>query len=153
MIEEKYSTGTRPILLYVISVDDHGTREEQQALSSIASFQFVNQHGQTFDYNSKLTEFMETSFQQYRYALPKLEEDAEGNYTLTLGCYINLFCIHIHTHTHMYKHRYTHTCTYRDIHTQHMHVYIELHCHLLIENSERTVRNNTVSIVVDSTEG
>ena len=57
MIEKEYSTGTRPILLYVISIDDDGTREEQKALSSFASFQFVNQDEETFDYNSKLTEF------------------------------------------------------------------------------------------------
>ena len=99
MIEEEYPTGTRPILSYVISVDDDGTREEQKALSSFASFQFFNQDGESFDYNSKLTEFMETSFQQYRYALPKLEEDAEGRYTLTIGCYISLFYTNTHTHT------------------------------------------------------
>ena len=126
MIEEEYSTGTRPILFYVISVDDDGTREEQKALSSFASFQFVNQDGETFDYNSKLTDFMQISFQQYHYALPKLEEDAEGRYILTIGCYITLFYTHTHTHTcthtAVYEHRYNHTCTNRDIHTQHIYV-------------------------------
>ena len=113
MIEEEYSPGTRPILLYVISVDDDGTREEQKALSSFAMFQFVNQDEERFDYNSKLTEFMETSFQQYRYAFPKLEEDAEGRYTLTIGCYINIF----YTHTHTYMHTYMNTDIRTHAHT------------------------------------
>ena len=117
MLEEEYPPGTRPILSYVISVDDDGTREGQKALSSFATFEFFNQDGESFNYNSKLTEFMETSFQQYRYALPKLEEDAEGRYTLTIGCYISLFYTNTHTHAHIYEHRYMHTCTYRNIYT------------------------------------
>ena len=84
-IEEEYPTGARPILMYVIAVDDNGTREEQKNLSSIASFEFIDQYEQFFSYDSKLTEFIETSFQHYSYGLPKLEENAEGNYILTLG--------------------------------------------------------------------
>ena len=84
-IEEEYPTGARPILMYVIAVDDNGTMEEQKNLLSIASFEFVDQNEQSSDYNSKLTEFIETSFQYYIYALPALDEDAEGNYTLMLG--------------------------------------------------------------------
>ena len=105
--------------MYVIAVDDDGTREEQNALSSIASFQFVNQDGETFDYNSKFTEFVETSFQHYHYAFPKLEEDAEGHYNLILGCYIDSFYTHIHTHTHTHTHTYTHihTHTHTHVHT------------------------------------
>ena len=76
--------GTRPIFMYVIAVDSNGTREEQKSLSSFASFIFINSDGEEFDYNSKFAEFMETSFQYYSYALPVLEEDAEGSYTLTL---------------------------------------------------------------------
>ena len=70
--------------MYVIAVDSNGTRKEQKSLTSFASFIFINSDGQTFEYNSKLTEFRETSFQYYSYALPALEEDAEGSYTLTL---------------------------------------------------------------------
>ena len=84
-ISAEASLGTRPILMYVIAVDDDGTKEEQKNLSSIASFQFVNSDGQMFNYDSKLTEFIETSFQYYIYALPALAEDTEGNYTLMLG--------------------------------------------------------------------
>ena len=72
--------------MYVIAVDDNGTREEQQSLGSIASFEFVTDT--RHNYSSLLTEFIETSFQHYSYALPQLEEEAEGNYILTLGCYI-----------------------------------------------------------------
>ena len=79
------SAGARPILMYVIAVDADGTREEQKSLSSIAIFEFVNLNGQTFDYSSEFTEFIEVSFQYYDYALPALEEDAGGSYRLTLG--------------------------------------------------------------------
>ena len=78
------SVGTRPIIMYVIAVDDSGTREEQKSLNSIASFVFTNKDGQVFNYSSKFIDFVETSFQQYNYALPALEEDNEGSYTLTL---------------------------------------------------------------------
>ena len=81
------SVGTKLILMYVIAVDANGTREEQKHLSCIASFEFVNSDGEAFNYSSRFTEFIETSFQYYSYVLPVLEEDAEGNYTLTLGCY------------------------------------------------------------------
>ena len=77
------SVGARPILMYVISVDADGTREKENNLSSIASFQFINTNGETFKLD--LTEFVETSFQYYNYVLPTLEEDAEGSYILTLG--------------------------------------------------------------------
>ena len=100
-IEEEYPTGARPILMYVIAVDDNGTMEEQKNLSSIASFEFVDQNERSSDYNSKLTEFLETSFQHYSYGLPKLEEKAEGDYILTLGCQF------AHTHTHARKHAHT----------------------------------------------
>ena len=73
--------------MYVIAVDADGVREEQKNLVSVASFEFVNKAGQNFNYSSNFTEFIETSFQHYSYALPVLEEDDEGNYTLTLGCY------------------------------------------------------------------
>ena len=79
------SPGTRPILMYVIAVDDDGTMVEQKNLSYFASFQFVNPDSQMSDYNSELTEFIETSFQHYIYALPVLDEDAEGSYMLILG--------------------------------------------------------------------
>ena len=82
------SAGTRPIFMYVIAVDADGVREEQKNLVSVASFEFVNKAGQNFNYSSNFTEFTETSFQHYSYALPILEEDDEGNYTLTLGCYM-----------------------------------------------------------------
>ena len=103
-IEEEYPTGARPILMYVIAVDDNGTREEQKNLLSIASFKFVDQNEQSFNYNSKFTEFVETSFQHYSYGLPKLEEDAEGDYILTLSCYIYMYIkfTNIHTSTQMY---------------------------------------------------
>lgn len=78
------SVGTRPIIMYVIVVDDNGTREKQQSLISIASFVFKNKDGQVFNYSSKFTDFVETSFQHYSYPLPTLEEDNEGSYTLTL---------------------------------------------------------------------
>ena len=81
------STGNRPIFMYAIAVDDDGTREGQESLDFIASFEFVNQSG-TFNYSSNLAEFMETPFQHYSYVLPTLVEENEGNYTLTLGCYI-----------------------------------------------------------------
>ena len=71
--------GTRPIFMYVIAVDDDGTREEQKNLSSIATFKF----NLNID-NSRLNEFVETSFQFYTYALPVLDEDAEGSYALFL---------------------------------------------------------------------
>ena len=87
------SAGTRPHLMYVIAVDDNGTREEQKNLSSIASFEFVNLDEQAFDYSSRFNEFIETSFQNYSYVLPVLTEDAEGSYTLTLGCYIIVFTV------------------------------------------------------------
>ena len=73
--------------MYAIAVDDDGTREEQKSLDSIASFEFVNQSG-NFNYSSNLAKFTETPFQHYSYALPTLVEENEGNYTLTLGCYI-----------------------------------------------------------------
>ena len=82
------AVSTKPILMYVIAVDADGTREEQKNLSSIASFEFVNSDGEAFNYSSRFTEFVETSFQYYSYVLPVLEEDAEGNYILTLGCYM-----------------------------------------------------------------
>jgi len=78
------SAGTRPIIMYIIAVDDRGTREEQKSLNSIASFVFRNKDGQVFNNSSKFTDFVETSFQQYNYPLPTLEEDDEGSYTLTL---------------------------------------------------------------------
>ena len=81
------SAGSRPTLMYVIAVDADGVREQQKSLNSIASFEFVNKNGH-FNYSSNFTEFMETSFQHYSYTLPALEEDDEGNYTLTLGCCI-----------------------------------------------------------------
>ena len=71
--------GTRPLFMYVIVVDDDGTREEQKNLSSIATFKF----NLNID-NSRLNEFVETSFQFYTYALPVLDEDAEGSYVLFL---------------------------------------------------------------------
>ena len=71
--------------MYVIAVDADGVKEQQKSLNSIASFEFVNKNGQSFNYSSNFTEFMETSFQHYSYTLPALEEDDEGNYTLTLS--------------------------------------------------------------------
>ena len=85
------STGTRPIFMYVIAVDANGTREEQKNLPSIASFEFVNSDGEAFNYSSSFTEFEETSFQYYNFALPVLEENAGGNYTLILR---KLLCNH-----------------------------------------------------------
>ena len=73
--------------MYVIAVDANGTRERQKSLSSIASFEFIKKDGQIIDYNFMFTEFEETSFQHFSYALPALDEDAEGSYALTLGCY------------------------------------------------------------------
>ena len=84
-IEEEYPTGARPILMYVIAVDDNGTREEQKNLTSVASFKRIKPDDQTINYNSVITEFVETSFQHYNYGLPKLEENAEGDYILILG--------------------------------------------------------------------
>ena len=81
-ISREYSVGARPIFKYVIATDDNGTKEEQKSLNSTALFEFVNSDGQTFNYTSK---FIETSFQHYGFVLPAIEEDAEGNYTLTLG--------------------------------------------------------------------
>ena len=81
------SAGTRPIFMYVIAVDANGTRERQKSLSSIASFEFIKKDGQIIDYNFRFIEFEETSFQHYSYALPALDEDAEGSYALTLGYY------------------------------------------------------------------
>ena len=95
-IEEEYPTGARPILMYVIAVDDDGTREGQKNLLSVASFEFVDQDEESNNHSSKLTEFVETSFQHYSYGLPKLEEEAEGKYILTLGCQF------VQTYTHMY---------------------------------------------------
>ena len=93
-ISGEHSVGTRPIFMYVIAVDDNGVRELQKNLNSTASFEFVNSDGQTFDFSSRFTEFLETSFQHYSYALPPLEEDAEGSYTLTLGyCYNYMYII------------------------------------------------------------
>ena len=71
--------GTRPIFMYVIAVDDNGTREGQKNLSSIATFEFNSNTD-----NSRLSEFLETSFQFYTYVLPALDEDAEGSYALIL---------------------------------------------------------------------
>ena len=82
------SAGTRPILMYVIAINADGVREEQKSLDSIASFEFINKNGQSFNYSSNFTEFTETSFQHYSYALPVLEEDNEGVYILTPGSYI-----------------------------------------------------------------
>ena len=83
------SAGARPVFMYVIAVDDNGTREEQKSLESIASFTFVNSDEQAINYTSTFTESVtNTSFQHYSYALPQLEEDAEGRYTLRLGSYI-----------------------------------------------------------------
>ena len=65
--------------MYVIVVDDDGTREEQKNLSSIATFEFNSNTD-----NSRLIEFVETSFQFYTYALPVLDEDANGSYALIL---------------------------------------------------------------------
>ena len=79
------SAGSRPTLMYVIAVDADGVRKQQKSLNSIASFEFVNKNGQRFNYSSNFPEFMETSFQHYSYTLPALEEDDEGNYTLTLS--------------------------------------------------------------------
>ena len=86
-IEEEYPTGARPILMYIIAADDNGTKEEQKNLTSVASFQFNKSDDQTttINYDSVITEFVETSFQHYNYDLPKLEEDAEGDYILILG--------------------------------------------------------------------
>ena len=78
------SVGARPIFIYVIAVDNKGTRKEQKNLSSIASFEFVNSDREAFNYSSRFTEFVETSFQYYSYALPPLEEDSGGNYIITL---------------------------------------------------------------------
>ena len=82
------SAGARPILMYVIAIDADGVREEQKSLDSFASFEFVNKNEQSFNYSSNFTKFMEAPFQHYSYALPVLEEDNEGKYILTLGCYI-----------------------------------------------------------------
>ena len=90
-ISEEYSTGARPILTYIIAVDDNGTMEEQKSLTSVASFQFVNSDGSTFDNISILSEFMEASFQYYILVLSALDEDAEGSYTLILGWYSTSF--------------------------------------------------------------
>ena len=79
------SAGSRPTLMYVIAVDADGVREQQTSLNSIASFEFVNKNGQSFNYTSNFPEFMETFFQHYSYTLTALEEDDEGNYTLTLS--------------------------------------------------------------------
>ena len=78
------STGARPILMYLVAVDDDGTRKEQKNLSSVASFEF-NSDGQTYNYTSMLSEFVETSFQLYIYALPAVDGNAEGRYTLKLS--------------------------------------------------------------------
>ena len=142
-IEEEYPTGSRPILMFVIAVDDNGTREEQKNLSSIASFEFVDQNEQPFNYTSKLTEFIETSFQHYSYALPKLEEDAEGDYILTLGCQFALVRVHTQIHTPTCTHIHTYTYTYTHV--------IMFYC--LIENSGGARTNVIVSITVDRTEG
>ena len=106
-IEEECPTGARPILMYVIAVDDNGTREGQKNLSSIGSFDFIDQDEQNFNHDSKFTEFVETSFQHYSYGLPKLEEEAEGDYILTLGCqFAHIYaCMYTHTmHTHARAH-------------------------------------------------
>ena len=88
-ISEEYSVGARPVLMYVIAVDDDGTREEHKNISSIASFQFTDPQGQNFDYSSKFTEFEETSFQYYAYILPALEEEDSGtSYTIILRVFI-----------------------------------------------------------------
>ena len=79
------SAGSRPTFMYVIVVDADGAREQQKSLNSIASFEFVNKNGQSFNYSSNFPEFVETSFQHYSYTLPALQEDDEGNYTLTLS--------------------------------------------------------------------
>ena len=79
------SAGSRPTFMYVIAVDADGVREHQKSLNSIASLEFVNNNGQSFNYSSNFPEFMEISFQHYSYTLPALEEDDEGNYTLTLS--------------------------------------------------------------------
>ena len=92
-ISEGYSVGARPVLMYVIAVDDDGTREEQKNISSIASFQFTDPEGKNFDYSSKFIEFEEASFQYYIYALPALkEEDSGTNYTIILRMF--LYIIH-----------------------------------------------------------
>ena len=85
------SVGARPIFMYVIAVDADGTREEQKNLSSIASFEFVNSDGEAFNYSSRFTEFVKTSFQYYSYVLPPLEEDAGGNYTIILRMLYNCY--------------------------------------------------------------
>jgi len=87
------SVGTRPIIMYVIVVDDSGTREEQKSLNSIASFVFTNEDGQVFNYSSKFTDFVETLFQHYTYTLPTLEEDNEGSYTLTLRTLLHIYVV------------------------------------------------------------
>ena len=99
------STGTRPIFMYVIAVDADGTREEQKNLSSIASFEFVNSDGEAFNYSSSFTEFEETSFQYYNFALPVLEENAGGNYTLTLRKFyvISVYLILMQLHNYIYR--------------------------------------------------
>ena len=73
----------------MIAADANGTKEEQKNLSSIASFEFSNSNGEAFNYNSRFTEFVETSFQYYSYVLPPLEEDDGGNYTIILCMFYN----------------------------------------------------------------
>ena len=69
---------------------------------------------------------METSFQKYSYALPKLE-DAEGRYTLTIGCYINTHA-HTRTHTHAHPSPHTHAHTHPRTRT-HTHSHTHTHTH------------------------
>ena len=84
-ISDEYPVGARPILMYLIAVDDNGTKEEEQNISTIASFQFIDAEGKAFDYSSYFTEFEEASFQYYIYALPALQEEDSGtSYTLIL---------------------------------------------------------------------
>jgi len=86
----KSSVGGRPIIMYVIAVDDDGTREQQSNLSTFASFEFENGDGNPSNFTSNFTEFMEVSYQYYSYALPVLKEDDEGTYRFVIGYYINI---------------------------------------------------------------
>ena len=88
-ISKEYSVGARPILEYLVAVDDDGTREEEKNISSIALFQFMDPKNNTHDYSSNFTEFEEAFFQYYIYALPALEEKDSGtSYTLILRMFL-----------------------------------------------------------------
>ena len=88
-ISEEFSVGARPILEYLVAVDDDGTREEEKNISSIAEFQFMDLEENSLDYSSNFTEFEEAYFQYYIYALPALEEKDSGtSYTLILRTFL-----------------------------------------------------------------